>query len=156
MSNGMWLHHPQGLHLLMMLVLPQRPTEWRIFPLEILFSPRKQIIFLRREAFYKASRILQKILNFERTVKQQIYLVSVMWGQHPCPADCQTCGITVDSFSLWASILLLVLWPTAGEPDLSRVGAWSAAQSACWSAWGSLLKAVGIHCYAVLCSPGMC
>lgn len=137
------------------LVFSQRPTEWGIFAIEKLLSPLKQRICLKREAFCKAGGILQKILNFERTITQHICFVSVMWGQYPCPGDCQTGGITVGSFSLWETILLPVLWHTAGEPELSRVGAWSAARSACWAAWGSLLKAGGIHCYAVLCSLSM-
>lgn len=138
------------------LVLSQRPAEWRIFPLEKLLSPLKQRICLRREAFCKAGGVLQKVLSFGRTITQHIYFVSVMWGQYPCPGDRQTGGIAVDSFSLWETILLLVQWCTAGEPDLSRVWAPSAAQSACWAAWGSLLKAGVIHCYAVLCSLGLC
>lgn len=130
-------------------VISHRPTEWRIFPLEKLLSPLKQRVCLRREAFCKYLEFWEDYNTACLPCWCHVGTVPMFW-------DCQSCGITVDNFSLWATILLLVLWPAAGEPDLSRVGAWSAAQSAGWAAWGSLFKAGGIHCYAVLWSLGMC
>lgn len=58
--------------------------------------------------------------------------------------------------ALWATTLLLVVWPIAVEADLCGTGAWSAAQPArcaAWGSWGTLsLEAFTAVLYSVLCS----
>lgn len=58
--------------------------------------------------------------------------------------------------ALWATTLVLVVWPIAVEADLCGTGAWSAAQPApcaAWGSWGTLsLEAFTAALYSVLCS----